>query len=82
MSFRPVVEVTSWYSVIVAHRHTATQLGVQVVIGLHVALWLFDSFSILPILVGIATHVAYYNLLHGFPFIELTSPMFLLSCGR
>ena len=35
MSFRPVVEVTSWYSVIVAHRHTATQLGVQVVIGLH-----------------------------------------------
>jgi hypothetical protein len=53
----------------------------QVIIGLHVALWLFDSFSILPILVGIATHVAYYKLLHGFPFIELTSPIFLLSCG-
>ena len=52
----------------------------QVVIVLHVLLWIFDGFGLLATIVGIATHAVYHALLKGFPFIEFTSPLFLLSC--
>jgi len=56
--------------------------SIVVITGLHPMLCILEPFPILPVAVGIATHCMYYRLLvMNFPFIELTSPNFLGSCG-
>ncbi|GAQ92289.1 hypothetical protein KFL_009680010 [Klebsormidium nitens] len=55
--------------------------AIKVVIGIHVALLLWDRLPVLPIAVGIGSHVVYYRLLKTFPYISLTSPDFLGSVG-
>ena len=55
----------------------------QLIAAVHPLLWLFESFPILPVAFGMATHGMYYRLLvKEFPFIELTSVNFLGSTGE
>merc|ERR1711865_589109 len=57
------------------------QWSIMIILLLHPFLWIFESFPVLPVAFGIATHAMYYRLLiMDFPFIELTSPNFLGSC--
>lgn len=45
-------------------------------------LWIFESFPILPVAFGLATHGMYYKMLEdNFPFIDLASFNFLGSTG-
>eukprot|EP00741_Cyanophora_paradoxa_P008712 tig00001371_g8434.t1 len=52
--------------------------GVAVV---HVLLLIFDGFPFLGTAVGLGAHALYYLLLKEFPFIQLTSPVFLGGCA-
>jgi len=52
------------------------------IVLVHPFLCILESFPILPVAFGLATHGMYYRLLEKeFPFIELTSPNFLGSCA-
>ena len=51
------------------------------IVGLHVLLLVVDRQPFLCVASGIAAHAAYFTLLKKFPFISLTSPEFLASCG-
>jgi hypothetical protein len=44
-------------------------------------LWIFDDFTFLYISFGVFSHVVYFQLLKGFPFIRIKSIAFILSCG-
>uniref|UniRef100_A0A803ST80 Protein TEX261 n=1 Tax=Anolis carolinensis TaxID=28377 RepID=A0A803ST80_ANOCA len=44
-------------------------------------LYLFEGFPGLMVSVGLFTNLVYFGLLQTFPFIMLTSPNFMLSCG-
>ncbi|XP_033016989.1 protein TEX261 isoform X3 [Lacerta agilis] len=46
-----------------------------------VGLYLFEHFPGLMVGVGLFTNLVYFGLLQTFPFIMLTSPNFILSCG-
>lgn len=59
----------------------ALHLHPQTVLVLHVLLYFTDSLPLLPILFSMAAHVIYLqNFSPNWPFISLTSPLFLLSC--
>ncbi|XP_052538171.1 protein TEX261 [Tympanuchus pallidicinctus] len=45
-------------------------------------LYLFERFPGAMVAVGLFTNLVYFGLLQSFPFILLTSPNFLLSCGE
>ncbi|XP_068800000.1 protein TEX261 isoform X1 [Struthio camelus] len=47
-----------------------------------VGLYLFEHFPGFMVGVGLFTNLVYFGLLQTFPFIMLTSPNFILSCGR
>lgn len=47
-----------------------------------VGLYLFEGFPTLMIGVGLFTNLVYFGLLQTFPYIMLTSPNFILSCGE
>ena len=53
----------------------------QVIIGIHVLLLIFDKFPFLLTAFSILAHVIYSTNLRKFPFISLTSPSFIASCG-
>lgn len=50
------------------------------IIGIHVLLLVFDGFPLWLTGFSIATHVVYLQTLKKFPFIQLTSGIFLTSC--
>lgn len=54
------------------------QFSTAVLIGLYV----FERFPSGMIGVGLFTNLVYFGLLQTFPFIMLTSPNFILSCGE
>lgn len=54
------------------------QFSTAVLIGLYV----FERFPTFMIGVGLFTNLVYFGLLQTFPFIMLTSPNFILSCGE
>lgn len=54
------------------------QFSTAVLVGLYV----FERFPTYMIGVGLFTNLVYFGLLQTFPFIMLTSPNFILSCGE
>jgi hypothetical protein len=54
---------------------------IQIIIGVQVALWLLDGFPFWATVLGIFSHVVYLGNMRKFPFVQLTDPLFLLSCG-
>eukprot|EP00753_Platysulcus_tardus_P016539 PLAT5812.1.p1 GENE.PLAT5812.1~~PLAT5812.1.p1 ORF type:complete len:221 (+),score=86.65 PLAT5812.1:3-665(+) len=53
--------------------------AIKIICGLHAALWLVDGIPLFQTTVGIGTHVVFSSLLLDYPWLELTSPTFLLS---
>lgn len=47
-----------------------------------IGLYVFERFPASMIGVGLFTNLVYFGLLQTFPFIMLTSPNFILSCGE
>ncbi|KAL7924373.1 DUF396 domain-containing protein [Trichoderma austrokoningii] len=52
---------------------------IQIIIGVQVAL-LIDGFPFWATVLGIICHVVYLGNLRRFPYVQLTDPLFLLSC--
>ncbi|KAL6904202.1 DUF396 domain-containing protein [Trichoderma evansii] len=52
---------------------------IQIIIGVQVAL-LIDGFPFWATVLGIVCHVVYLGNLRKFPYVQLTDPLFLLSC--
>lgn len=45
-------------------------------------LYLFEGFPLLMVGIGLFTNLVYFGLLQTFPYIMLSSPNFILSCGK
>lgn len=58
-----------------------TQL-IYIIIVVQVTLCLIDGFPMGATALGIFAHVVYLGNMRRFPFVKLSDPMFLLSCGR
>jgi len=56
------------------------QWGSLAEIALQLLLWVAERFPWLPVVTTIAAHAVYLGLLDKFPFIEPTSPPFVLAC--
>lgn len=54
---------------------------IYTIIGAQALLWLVDGFPLGATLLGIFSHVVYLGNMRRFPFVKLTDPLFLLSCG-
>lgn len=54
---------------------------IYVIIGVQVTLWLIDGFPFWSTLLGVVSHVVYLGNMRRFPFVKLSDPLFLLSCG-
>ncbi|CAK7219831.1 erv26 super protein [Sporothrix curviconia] len=54
---------------------------IQGIIGLQIVLFLIDCFPLWPTLLGIFAHVVYLGNMRRFPYVQLSDPLFLLSCG-
>ncbi len=54
---------------------------VQFSTGVLAGLYLFEGFPVLMVGVGLFTNLVYFGLLRTFPYILLSSPNFILSCG-
>lgn len=52
------------------------------VIGLQLLLCVVDRFPVLLTLLGVFSHVVYLGNMRRFPYVRLTDPFFLASCGR
>jgi hypothetical protein len=55
---------------------------IYTIIGTQTILWLIDGFPFWPTLLGIAAHVVYLGNMRRFPFVKLSDPLFMLSCGK
>jgi hypothetical protein len=51
------------------------------VIGIQLVLWLVDGFPFFATILTIVSHVVYLGNMRRFPFVKLTDPLFLASCG-
>jgi hypothetical protein len=54
---------------------------IYIVIGIQLVLWLVDGLPFLLTLLGVVSHVVYLGNMRRFPFVRLTDPLFLASCG-
>jgi hypothetical protein len=54
---------------------------IYTIIGAQALLWLVDGFPMVETLKGIFSLVVYLGNMRRFPFVKLTDPLFLLSCG-
>eukprot|EP00029_Vermamoeba_vermiformis_P005377 TRINITY_DN1852_c0_g1_i1.p1 TRINITY_DN1852_c0_g1~~TRINITY_DN1852_c0_g1_i1.p1 ORF type:complete len:209 (-),score=44.82 TRINITY_DN1852_c0_g1_i1:131-757(-) len=54
--------------------------SVYAVMVILVLMWLFESYPFFYILVALASHFLYFQLLRRFPHIELTNMLFIISC--
>ncbi|CAL8240326.1 unnamed protein product [Merluccius merluccius] len=50
--------------------------------GVLASLYVFEGFPVLMVAVGLFTNLVYFGLLQTFPYILLSSPNFILSCGE
>lgn len=50
--------------------------------GVLAGLYLFEGFPMFMIGIGLFTNLVYFGLLQTFPYILLSSPNFILSCGE
>lgn len=55
---------------------------VQFSTGVLASLYIFEGFPVLMVGVGLFTNLVYFGLLQTFPYILLSSPNFILSCGK
>lgn len=53
---------------------------IYTVIGVQAMLWLIDGFPFWATLLGIVSHVVYLGNMRRFPYVQLSDPLFLLSC--
>jgi hypothetical protein len=51
------------------------------IVGLQLILWLVDGFPLSLTLMGVVSHVVYLGNMRRFPFVKLTDPLFIASCG-
>lgn len=51
------------------------------IIGLQLVLWVVDGLPLLLTVLGVVSHVVYLGNMRRFPFVRLTDPLFLSSCG-
>lgn len=51
------------------------------VIGLQVVLCLVDGFPFGLTLMGVTSHIVYLGNMRRFPFVKLSDPLFIASCG-
>lgn len=54
---------------------------IYTIVGLQLFLWLLDGFPFGATLLGVFSHVVYLGNMRRFPFVKLSDPLFLLSCG-
>ena len=54
----------------------------QAVVAVYVGLLLFETMPLSLLVCGIVAHLLYALVLKTFPFIELTSPHFIVSIGK
>lgn len=54
---------------------------IYTVIVIQVALWIVDGFPFWATMLGILSHVVYLGNMRRFPFVRLSDPLFLASCG-
>lgn len=52
------------------------------VIVIQVVLWLVDGFPFWATVLTIVSHVVYLGNMRRFPFVKLSDPLFIVSCGR
>ena len=52
------------------------------IMALQLVLCLVDRFPFLPTALGIFSHFVYLGNMRRFPFVKLTDPLFLASCGE
>ena len=57
-------------------------LCLQFSTGVLVGLYVFEGFPMFMVGVGLFTNLVYFGLLQTFPYILLSSPNFILSCGE
>ena len=54
---------------------------IYTIIGVQVTLLIVDGFPFWATLLGIVSHVVYLGNMRRFPFVKLSDPLFILSCG-
>lgn len=52
------------------------------IVGLQLVLCLIDGFPFWQTALGIFSHVVYLGNMRRFPYVQLSDPLFILSCGR
>lgn len=57
-------------------------IHVQFSTGVLLCLYVFEGFPLFMVGVGLFTNLVYFGLLQTFPYILLSSPNFILSCGE
>lgn len=80
VSSNEFIEVSTEYrqQLICTFLYECSQFSTAVLAGLY----LFESFPLLMVGIGLFTNVVYFGLLQTFPYIMLSSPNFILSCGK
>jgi hypothetical protein len=53
----------------------------KAVVCLHVLLLILEDLPWWGVLFGLASHLLYFQMLANYPFLELTDPVFIGSCG-
>ena len=53
---------------------------IYTVIGVQATLWLIDGFPFWATLLGVVSHVVYLGNMRRFPFVQLSDPLFIISC--
>jgi hypothetical protein len=53
---------------------------IYTVIGVQAVLWLVDGFPFWATLLGIVSHVVYLGNMRRFPYVQLSDPLFIISC--
>ncbi|CAK7274545.1 erv26 super protein [Sporothrix epigloea] len=54
---------------------------IQGIIVLQIGFLLIDHFPFWPTLLGVFAHIVYLGNMRRFPYVQLSDPLFLLSCG-
>lgn len=52
------------------------------VVGLHIFLWIVDGLPFWGTVLGVLSHGVYLGNMRRFPFVKLSDPLFILSCGK
>ncbi|KGQ03202.1 Protein SVP26 [Beauveria bassiana D1-5] len=54
---------------------------IYTIVGVQITLWIVDGFPFWATLLGVVSHVVYLGNMRRFPFVKLSDPLFILSCG-